>query len=1117
VHARRALFFASLAALAGPGCAQSEFGILIEARTLGDIDQIGIVVVDLEGGRGNATSTRPVGRSMEDVNEGEPIRVAVALRGPSRVLVHVTGTSGPRTTPARFVATRCYDVVSLMRDEVYLVGPIMADLDADGDGFPADSGTACRDPGAGLVAVPCDHACTGSDGDDCDDGNPAWHPGARDDCGDMLDQDCDGADSVCADLDGDGWRACAPGDAPGTCDCGDRDPSINPRAEDICRDGVDQDCNESDGDCDRDGDGFPANLDVGGSPDCDDTDPAINPGAMEICTPDGELPVDEDCNGFFDDAPGCTSDDLDGDGWDFCPGIGPGDTCMRTDCDCNDCDGGVRPNTLEICGNGIDDDQMGGDVPCAANDADRDGYGDAMLGGTDCDDTLATVHPGAPDFCGDGVAQNCIADASCAGDGDGDRYVGADDCDDSNAARFPGAMEVCNGIDDDCDGSTNEVLGASSAQFPYGELGCVRGDVSVGASCGGTSFCDVSFRMGVITHCGACRARCNDPAGNDVADACVNGTCACVSSPGMAACAPQQTCCTLAGSGCHDLQIEFDNCGGCDVSCDDRTATHAPSADQCVAGRCVCGAMGRTCDTLTANASCCGGACVNIQDDPLNCGGCGIACGPQSTCRAGRCECDPGWSDCVGGILAPSGCETHTDVDLANCGGCGAAFRCDRAHATETCSGGVCRTMTCDPLWRDCNGVDADGCETSLETLSDCGACGTLCSRANAAATCTGGTCRIGSCNPLFATCDGNDVNGCETALDTLTSCGACGVPCSRANAAPTCGGGTCRISSCTPGFGNCDGNDVNGCENSLDNLTHCGTCGTGCSRTGATATCAGDMCRIMSCVPGNADCDTVDSTGCENTLDSLTNCGGCGISCSRPNAVPTCAGDFCRIMSCLPGFGDCDTMDATGCETPTTTLTNCGTCGTMCSRANATPTCSTGSCAIQSCNAGFGNCDGSDANGCENPLDGLVHCGMCGMSCMRANATPTCSGDVCQISSCNATFDDCDGVDSNGCEASLRSLMHCGVCSSPCSRPNATATCMTGSCQIASCNPNFGNCDGMGVNGCETDTRTDPNHCGGCGIACANGETCVSGSCRCGSTMGTVGGGPACTGLADR
>lgn len=33
-------------------------------------------------------------------------------------------------------------------------------------------------------------------------------------------------------------------------------------------------------------------------------------------------------------------------------------------------------------------------------------------------------------------------------------------------------------------------------------------------------------------------------------------------------------------------------------------------------------------------------------------------------------------------------------------------------------------------------------------------------------------------------------------------------------------------------------------------------------------------------------------------------------------------------------------------------------------------------------CNAGFGNCDGNTANGCENPLSSNPNCGLCGFTC---------------------------------------------------------------------------------------------------------------------------------------
>jgi hypothetical protein len=49
-----------------------------------------------------------------------------------------------------------------------------------------------------------------------------------------------------------------------------------------------------------------------------------------------------------------------------------------------------------------------------------------------------------------------LAVAGCKVDGDGDGALRSADCDDSNPNQTPGAPEVCNGVDDNCNGSTDE-------------------------------------------------------------------------------------------------------------------------------------------------------------------------------------------------------------------------------------------------------------------------------------------------------------------------------------------------------------------------------------------------------------------------------------------------------------------------------------------------------------------------------------------------------------------------------------------------------------------------------------------------------------------------------------
>jgi hypothetical protein len=418
-------------------------------------------------------------------------------------------------------------------------------IDQDCDGADLTAAQADSD-GDGFGATP--------HGGDCDDQDPTINPGAIDTCGDGVDQDCSGADRLCphtTDLDRDGF----PAQTEGGDDCDDLDSRIYPGAEDHCGDGIDQDCDGQDARCEqidpqrdpqspplderrtnRIGEGVTADscqstgaaptgwlllallgllalgrralpiiallllltpldaqadcLDLDGDghevwwfdqcgDDCNDLDPNIHPGIPEACN-DG---VDNNCNGQIDE--GCAGgNDGDGDGVaaevdcdDTNAAIYPGaaETCgdaIDQDCDgrdapcvrdddldgvpsetdCNDQDPAVRPGAPEQCGDGIDQDCDGADLACEM-DADQDGHLAVALGGDDCDDHDRATHPGALEICGDDRDQNCDgADAVCDRDGDG---VPADeDCNDWVASIRPGADDPCgDGIDQDCDGT----------------------------------------------------------------------------------------------------------------------------------------------------------------------------------------------------------------------------------------------------------------------------------------------------------------------------------------------------------------------------------------------------------------------------------------------------------------------------------------------------------------------------------------------------------------------------------------------------------------------------------------------------------------------------------------
>ncbi|MDQ3038078.1 MAG: hypothetical protein M3Q72_00560, partial [Actinomycetota bacterium] len=147
-------------------------------------------------------------------------------------------------------------------------------------------------------------------------------------------------------------------------------------------------------------------------------------------------------------------------------------------------------------------------------------------------------------------------------------------------------------------------------------------------------------------------------------------------------------------------------------------------------------------------------------------------------------------------------------------------------------------------------------------------------------------------------------------------------------------------------------------CVDLASDGAHCGACGTAC---GAGLVCSGSAC-VPSCGAGLTEC----SGSCVDTRFHPSHCTACGAACGPyANAVASCS-DRC-LMTCDPGFRDCDGATATGCESESATdVDNCGRCGVRCSYANAAASCSAGTCGMLACNAGFGDCDGSPLNGCE-------------------------------------------------------------------------------------------------------------------------------------------------------
>lgn len=226
---------------------------------------------------------------------------------------------------------------------------------------------------------------------------------------------------------------------------------------------------------------------------------------------------------------------------------------------------------------------------------------------------------------------------------------------------------------------------------------------------------------------------------------------------------------------------------------------------------------------------------------------------------------------------------------------------------------------------------------------------------------------------------------------------------------------------------------------------------------------------------PEAAVCDAATQT-------DPRNCGACGRACADgAHGVAACSMGACAL-TCEPNYGDCAGGVADGCETDLrASVAHCGACGFACpTRANATATCGAQGCGF-TCMAGFQDCDGSVATGCE--ADVSMDRNNCGACYNRCGASQVCASGRC--------------VDRPSCDGGVSGSdpLNCGGCGVVCpTRPNTTPACAMGVCSL-SCAPGFGNCNGMMADGCETPTLTDTN-CGACGMACAAGLTCVAGAC---------------------
>ena len=637
-----------------------------------------------------------------------------------------------------------------------------------------------------------------------------------------------------------------------------------------------------------------------------------------------------------------------------------------------------------------------------------------------------------------------------------------------NVTAGMAGTETCNGIDDDCDGMTDEgSLCTGTTPICSNTLRrCVQ--CATNANCPSTApICEVAM--------GVCRACNMDSECSGATPACIAGRgCVQCTASNTRACTGATPVCNTTTNTCVQCNSNTD-CSGRTPICNTTTRTCVPcTADsQCGGATPACATSGANqgacVQCTTANASVCT-ASMTVCDNTNNrcvrcntnadCGGTTPAC-VMNTCRACR-----GDSDCGGATPAcgaSGACVQCTMTNSSACTGATSACnttsnRCVQCTSNAQCGG---TTPVCDLPSNMCRPCQADrDCSGATPACGATGAC-VQCTMTNATA-CTGMTPVCNTSNSTCVQCNTNAQCGGNTPICDMTSrrCRGCGGDTECGGATPACGAAGACVQCTVMSAGACR-SPTSVCNPATSS---CVQCLNDAQCSGNTPVCQNNMCRGCQ---NDMECAMRDgATACATTgacvQCTATNTRGC------PSASPVCNPTDNRCVLCTAGpTGDATRCamnpDGRACIAPMMSGESFA-CGCLadsdCGDSNSGRVCDsmTRRCVV-GCAVGMGRNGCPMGQSCTADEPGAI--GMCTTTCNR-NADCMGSAPYCRIGN----------RDAGGMSACVECLndSHCGM------RTDGRALCDTSSSRCVQC------------------TESNTASC----MASGAGSACLMGVCGC-------------------